>query len=191
MGKVSSKTKKKQKSIVSSEGSLQNKAFLKKISIEDQIILERIKELAHVMKQKHGLTTTSLLHLLDDKEIIIPASIFTKKLSTLESITKYFKEVQNFSYHKIGEVLNRNERNIWNTYKNATKKVPTKLSVTFSEQNIPVSIFQNKLGILENIVLHLKDTCELSYHNIALLLKRDDRTIWSTYQTAVRKLKNK
>ena len=88
-------------------------------------------------------------------------------------------------------LLNRNERNIWNTYQNAKKKVPAKLFVTFSEQNIPVSIFQNKLGVLENIVVYLKDECALSYHNIALLLKRNDRTIWSAYNTAVRKLRNK
>ena len=114
MGKESRKTQNKKKNTISLDNSTPHKDFLKKVDIEERIILERIKELLHVVKNKHNLSTKSLLHLLDEKEILIPTSIFTKKLSALESITKYFKEIQNFSYRKIGILLNRNERNIWN-----------------------------------------------------------------------------
>ena len=35
----------------------------------------------------------------------------------------------------------------------------------------------------------IKDEKQLTFHQIAVLLKRDDRTIWTTYQKAKNKLK--
>jgi len=56
---------------------------------------------------------------------------------------------------------------------------------------VPVGIFANKnLGILESTVKYLKENNNLTYHEIAVLLKRDDRTIWATYHKAIRKEKN-
>ena len=56
---------------------------------------------------------------------------------------------------------------------------------------VPISIFANKnLGILESTVKYLKENNNLTYHEIAVLLKRDDRTIWATYHKAIRKEKN-
>jgi len=57
---------------------------------------------------------------------------------------------------------------------------------------IPAYIFASrKLGVLEVTVKCLKENYSLSFRQIALLLKRDDRTIWSTYQKAKKKYKNK
>ena len=56
--------------------------------------------------------------------------------------------------------------------------------------SIPIAILQNrKLGVLQSIVIYLKDEKKLSFHDIAKLLKRDDRTIWTTYKQAKKKLK--
>ena len=157
---------------------------------EDQLVLERIKELVNILRIKHNVNIRDILHLIEEKEILIPISIFTKKLSILETLTKYLKEELGLSYHQIGSLLNRDERNIWSTYNNSNKKVPLRLKVISSKYFIPISIFQNKLGALENTVLYLKDVLELSYHNIAVLLERDDRTIWSTYRKAKLKIKD-
>jgi hypothetical protein len=55
---------------------------------------------------------------------------------------------------------------------------------------IPLNIFSKKnLGILEAIVKYLKETTNLSYHEIAQILNRDDRTIWATYNKACKKEK--
>ncbi len=54
---------------------------------------------------------------------------------------------------------------------------------------IPIEIFEDRrLGPLEAIILYLKDQRGLTYHKIALLLKRNDRTIWTAYQKARRKV---
>jgi len=58
---------------------------------------------------------------------------------------------------------------------------------------IPTLIFRDrKLSVLEAMVEYLKDEKQLSYHEIAVLLNRDDRTIWTCYSRAKkkRKLKN-
>ncbi|MEK6904632.1 MAG: hypothetical protein AABW87_03495 [Nanoarchaeota archaeon] len=164
---------------------------LSEVLKQDKIVVERIKELANILKAKYNITTKDLIYLTDEKEVLIPVSIFTKKLSILEAITKYFKENLDFNYHKIGGLLNRNERNIWHTYKNACKKHPSKIEVSESKYFIPASIFQNELGAMENVALYMKDQLDLSFHNIAVLLERDDRTIWTMWSHARKKTKAK
>jgi len=55
---------------------------------------------------------------------------------------------------------------------------------------LPVSIFNEKLGMLEAASLYLKDELNLSFNDIAKLLKRDYKTIWTSYNKAKKKLKN-
>ncbi len=163
-------------------------SFLKKIQTEERFTVERIKELLQLLRTKYALTAKELIHLLDDKEVLVPFSIFTKKLSILEAITKYLKEELQLSFHQIGDLLNRNERNIWHTYNNTKKKHIARLSIVASRYFLPLSIFQNNLSILENLVLYAKDELNLSYHQIAVLTERNDRTIWTMYQRAKKKV---
>jgi hypothetical protein len=59
-----------------------------------------------------------------------------------------------------------------------------------NHKNIPLSIYYDKkLGILEATVKYLKENQNLSYHEIAIILNRDDRTIWTTYNKACKKHK--
>jgi DNA-directed RNA polymerase specialized sigma24 family protein len=55
--------------------------------------------------------------------------------------------------------------------------------------NIPSFVFHNRsLGSLEAVVVYLRETQGLNYAQIARLLNRDDRTIWTTYCRAAHKL---
>ena len=66
--------------------------------------------------------------------------------------------------------------------------ISSALDVKKDEISIPISAFKNrKLGMLESCVVYLKDKCKLSYHEIAVLLNRDDRTIWTSYNKAKKK----
>jgi hypothetical protein len=47
-----------------------------------------------------------------------------RKVSVLEGIVEYMKK-QGLSFHEIGVLLNRDERNIWTVYNRATKKRKT------------------------------------------------------------------
>jgi len=55
--------------------------------------------------------------------VSIPVSIFKEpRLSPFEAIVKYLKEGKKLTYHQIGILLNRDERNIWTVYNRARKK---------------------------------------------------------------------
>jgi DNA-binding transcriptional MerR regulator len=54
--------------------------------------------------------------------------------------------------------------------------------------DIPSSIFKDRdLAPLEAITEHLKDDLGMSFHEIAVLLNRNDRTIWTCYSRAKKK----
>ncbi len=56
--------------------------------------------------------------------------------------------------------------------------------------NIPSFIFRDRrVAVLEALVEYMKDIKKLSYHEIAVMLNRNDRTIWTVYRRA--KLKRK
>nr|AQS31926.1 hypothetical protein [uncultured archaeon] len=53
---------------------------------------------------------------------------------------------------------------------------------------IPISIFSNrKLSSLQILVKYLKENLNLSFKNISDLTNRDQRTIWTTYNVAIKK----
>ena len=55
---------------------------------------------------------------------------------------------------------------------------------------IPSSIFRDRsLSVLEVLVEYLKDKHQRSFHEIAVLLNRDDRTIWTVYSRVKQKRK--
>ncbi|MEK6800351.1 MAG: LamG-like jellyroll fold domain-containing protein, partial [Nanoarchaeota archaeon] len=58
-------------------------------------------------------------------------------------------------------------------------------------EKIPTGIFMKDIGALEVVVKYLKENKGKSYHEIAKMLKRDDRTIWTSYHKAVKKIKKK
>lgn len=54
----------------------------------------------------------------------------------------------------------------------------------------PTNIFKNRsLSVLEVMVEFLVDVRKLRYHEIAVLLNRDDRTIWTVYHRVKQKKK--
>jgi predicted DNA-binding protein (UPF0251 family) len=59
-----------------------------------------------------------------------------------------------------------------------------------SEIVLPLSIFNEKLGMLEAASLYLRDNLRLSFSEIAKLLKRDYKTIWASYNKARKKVKD-
>lgn len=115
----------------------------------------------------------------------VPLSIFNNDyLSSLEIVVKYLKENLEYSLTKIAKRLNRSVKTIWATYTNAKRKMPAIFQPHESASSffIPLSLFYDrKYSPLEAVVRYLKEDCKQSYHQIALLLNRDDRTIWSTY----------
>ncbi|MFH1649705.1 MAG: hypothetical protein ABIA93_04105 [Candidatus Woesearchaeota archaeon] len=54
--------------------------------------------------------------------------------------------------------------------------------------DIPLKIFQDRnVAVMEALVRYLKDDIKLTNHEIAELINRDDRTIWTVYSRATKK----
>ena len=123
----------------------------------------------------------------------MPSSVFfDRDLAPLESIAEYLKEEKSLTYHEIAVLVGRDDRTIWTCYNRAKKKreaKPKPTSTIKEVKEIPLAIFKNRaLAPLESITSHLKETANLSFHEIAVLLNRDDRTIWTCYNRAKKKL---
>jgi predicted DNA-binding protein (UPF0251 family) len=80
--------------------------------------------------------------------------------------------------------------NLKKRYKLSTNEIIELFKEESKEIVIPVSIFSERLGMLEATSLYLKDELKLSFNEIANLVKRDYKTIWTSYNKAKQKLKN-
>ena len=147
------------------------------------------------LKEDYGLSSDEIIDIITKqtgKKISkdqIPVSIFENdKLSAFEAIVKYLKEDAGKKLRDIAVSLERTDGAIWTTYNNAKKKMGSRLKVVETKFSIPLLIIKNrKLSVLENIVKHLKEVYGLSYHEIAVMLNRNDRTIWTVYNRAKKK----
>ena len=103
---------------------------------------------------------------------------------------KYLKENRSKTNTEIADLLKRSSKTIWTTYKNAVKKHPAKIAEEMAGQDvfIPLSLFTDRtLGVQEAMVRYLREEKRLSYHLIAVMLNRDDRTIWTVYSRVKKK----
>lgn len=124
------------------------------------------------------------------KDIFVPTSIFNETVSPLESIVKYLKETKNMKLVEIAKITARDQRAIGVTYKSAAKKMPAQYGLEITKYKIPAGILKDKkFSVAEHIVKHLKESYNLNYHEIATIMKRDERTIWTLYHRAESKQK--
>jgi hypothetical protein len=92
-----------------------------------------------------------------------------KSLEALKLLLEHFKEQYNLSPEQLLDI--------------AEGKT--------TQEGIPLTVFSNeKLSSLEIIVKYLKESTGKTYHEIAVLLNRDDRTVWSTYHNSIKKHKS-
>jgi predicted DNA-binding protein (UPF0251 family) len=141
--------------------------------------------------QQHSL---DICFNLKDKNIIkenifLPLFIFRNGLSGLEAISKYLKEIIGLRYCQIADLLNRDDRTIWDAYNSAKQKNGSRFTLEKFSFSIPLNIFNNRsLSILETLTTYLKEELNLRYCQIASLLNKDARTIWTAYNRAKKKI---
>lgn len=146
-------------------------------------ILAQNKRLIEHIRAKLELNDKDIISILQkQQEINLPISIFKSRLSTLEIVVKFLKEVQNKTFEEIAGILNRDHRTIWHAYKRTQLKDIT-LNITESKFSVPVSIFQDRQNApLEAIVKYLKESQKLRFCDISRFLDRSAQTIWTIYK---------
>ena len=164
---------------------------------EIESIEKRLSNTLNYIKEQ-GLSAEEILNLANKllrvtvkEEVKVPLSVFKNDyLGSLETIVKYLRENLLLSFKQISSLTNRNPIALAVTYRNAKRKLEAKFVEEISPYSIPVSILQDRnLSVLENVASYLKDTFGLTYHKVAVLLNRNDRTIWTVYQRAKKKKK--
>lgn len=118
-------------------------------------------------------------------EILIPSTIFCdRSLSFLESLVEYLKDQLQLSYHEIGQLTNRDERNIWTLHHRArTKREERPHQMKKSPVvHIPLSVVcDRRVSILEIVVEYLRDKAGLKNNQTAEALNRSVKTISTAY----------
>jgi len=125
----------------------------------------------------------------------IPFSIFNRDLGALESIVKYMKEELLMDYGSIAYLLGRNVGPVGVTYRRAKIKLSGRLNVpagSSDKRSIPFEALRaNKklrLSVLESLVWWLT-VQGYDWHDVAAILARDDKTIWTVLDRARKKMK--
>ena len=126
-------------------------------------------------------------------DILLPSTIFCdRSLSFLEALVEHLRDARGLSYHEIAELTNRDERNIWTLYHRAADKrtVASPKVKIVSNVFIPLSVVKDRsLSILEVVVKYLAEKTPLTNHQIALLVNRSDKTIWTVRNRIKKKWK--
>ncbi len=159
----------------------------KKVTFQDREIA--VKEVMKLLKKK-GLRLQDVRSSLESaatSEVSIPLDAFGKSLTPLESVVKYLRENKEFRFSEIAKFIGRDQRAVGVTYRLAARKHPDKLTVSAGSENIPAVIFKNKrLSAFEALVVYLKKS--RSYDEMARVLGKDYRIIWTIYNRATVKL---
>ena len=183
---IPAKRKKKKK-----KGKVKELQKLTELPEEKIEIVKTILKIEEI-KEKYKLSTKEILEAIREEEKkerrVVPVSIFTENIGALETLVKYLKENLGFSYHEIAKLLNRNDRTIWITYRNAVEKKKEKIKIKPTKLFIPILTFADRrLSILESLVSYLRKQ-GFTYTKIAKLLNRNQRNIWTIYSRARKKL---
>jgi len=127
-------------------------------------------------------------------EAFIKSEVFCdRSLSSLEAVVVHLRDVRKLRISEIAKQLNRHAKTIWTTYhRSVFKRVDSKPKIkSVSNVFIPISVLNDRsLSILEVVVNYLVKNNSLTNHQIALLLNRSDKTIWTVKDRAKKKCKN-
>jgi len=167
------------------------KENMKKIDAEN--LLEVFEDR---LRDKYGVNIKEILDIFGGKKLVeekkdikIPLSIFrANKIGAAELLCKYLKDKEECKFSEIARLINRDPRTVALNYNNSKKK---KVNLVCDKDSlyVPVDIFSDRrLSVLEAVVYYLK---ERRYKNfeIAKILNKDPRNIWTLSSRAEKKLK--
>ncbi|MCX6710176.1 MAG: hypothetical protein NTV63_04480 [Candidatus Woesearchaeota archaeon] len=155
---------------------------------EDRRMLLEIDRNTFWLSSRYKIKPEEILEIAENGRSSIPVNALLRGLAPLESVISYLKDDGKFSINEISNMLGREYKSVWATYRNAKKKKPLRANAKNSGLQIPISAFANSnLGILESAVKFLRENRKMRYSEIALLIKRNERTIWTAYHKAKEK----
>ena len=151
-----------------------------------ELLLSEVSDKRRLLHQLENILNNLRKDVYKEKqEVLVPLDIFSiRELSPLQALALYLHENKQLRYSVIADLIGKDQRNIAAACKTARERwqgiLPDSSSIM-----IPLSALAPvSMPLLEAIVVHLKDTLSLNYHEVAVRLNRDDRTIWTAYHRA-------
>ena len=125
-----------------------------------------------------------------EQDLKVPLTIFSNK-KPFQTLTKWLYD-QGLSTTIIARLLNRSQQAVWLSISKARKQESLGNSKTSkTDLQIPISVFQDRdLSIMEHLVLYLSNK-GFSQSQIASMLDRSLKTIWTWKSRALKKLQAK
>lgn len=154
-------------------------------------IRDVLKLFLQYMKEAQQLSAEELMAMYHGQigEEEIPVQIFGLDLSPSEALCKYLKENRNLSFKEISDLIDRDERSVWNNYQRALRKRKEKIA-TKAGINAPISIFKDRtLSIFESLIHYLREDLKMKNKDVAKLLNKKTSMTYTVYKRAYEKKK--
>jgi hypothetical protein len=171
----------------------------RKNSREDSGLVKALTVIKDELRERYSLERAdaldSIINELREKEYLIkktgygsvPITIFSREVGALESVCKYMKENLGMTFHEIAVALNRNDRTVWTAFHKASEKAPKRAYAEKTEIYVPLNVLRDrKHTILEAVIIYLKAK-NMRFSEIAELVDRDQRNVWTIYSRATKK----
>ncbi len=148
---------------------------------------EELESIFDYLSEKYGIDYEVMRSIIDAKSKesshAIPASVFKDRTESITALAfLYLKHHRQMQPDAISGVLHLKKH----TAKKLAAKAAKKLDVN-SSFFIPAHVFGKELSPFESIVEYLREHKRLKNHEIAKLLQRSDKTIWTAYNRAKNK----
>ncbi len=163
----------------------------KRDSLDEENLLEVLDE---KLAEKYGVGLDEVLasirarKIRDAEEVKVPIDIFTQETGAAESLCKYLKENKGLNFSEIARTINRDPRTVWINYTNAVRKVSDKIETT-SKILVSTKIFRDRNLSISEALVHYLRTKGMKNAEVARMLGKDPRNVWTLYSRAVRKLR--
>src|SRR3989344_124279 len=145
--------------------------------------LEALRARIEQYAARHQVSVDRTLVLLHH-EVLVPVGVF-RNLSPLEAVVVYTHDHHNLSFTAIAKKLEKQIPAVWTAYQNGKRRFRSPRASPYS---IPMTKLRSRTrSILELGVFYLHDEMNLRFFDIAHLMNRDERTIWTAYDRARRK----
>ncbi|PIY59782.1 hypothetical protein COY95_05250 [Candidatus Woesearchaeota archaeon CG_4_10_14_0_8_um_filter_47_5] len=158
---------------------------------QKQELLQTIRSALAILIKEHGISEHDVLTQIAQERFMasIPLALFqNRNLTVLEAIVLYLREKHHLPFKKIGALLNRSEIPLSVAYRRARKKHPQPLADVLLSPSAPApsinlcDVFaDSRHSPLESLVGFFREKENRKLHEIADILNRDDRTIWTAY----------
>lgn len=150
------------------------------VCVVKQELVEELRTAAKELKQSYDYTPEQLLAILAEHKCV-PATVFSNELSPLQALVTYLHDHDKECFATIAKQLSRSYRAVWGAYQHEG------ITITATKYSIPLTTFDDKKSVLETVVQYLRTTYHMKFTDIAKLLNKDSRTIWTAWNRAQKK----